>query len=291
MSFLDLKAALQTGGQHLGDLVWWALEDARIARSSLEIIWTGSGLAPELLPEPPTAEKALKAAVRESQTGRSDLLVRLGKEDEAELVFAVVRETRHPDGSVSFAQEARVNLDRRAEILTDDAPHHDVVIGIRAAFQKLRHEHTPDDIRRAMLRTLGSAAAVTLRDHGGVYWVPSPNAELLRKLQAAIEKIGNSKVWLLPVHRSVDSERTLGAAARGALEDELAVLKAEMQEFIANPPDRNATLVRRLDVFDGLKARAALYRDLLRVEFTDLEQQLNALATTVEDLLSKKSAA
>ncbi len=120
------------------------------------------------------------------------------------------------------------------------------------------------------MKALDACAAVTLRDHGGVYWVPAPHAETVRRLQGAIEKIGSSRVYLLPVHASADASRTLGDAAKLAIEDELATLKAEVAGFIASPPDRLSTLVRRLDAFDALKNRAALYRDVLQVHVQDL---------------------
>ena len=161
-----------------------------------------------------------------------------------------------------------------------------------------------DDVRRSMMKVLDACAAVTLRDHGGVYWVPSPYAETVRRLQGAIEKIGSSRVYLLPVHSSADANRTLGDAAKVAcwctladasrpwsqIEDELAALKAEVEGFMASPPDRPSTLVRRLDAFEGLQARANLYRDVLQVHVQDLEATLSGLTVSVEALLSAKAA-
>ncbi len=291
MTLDKITSVLNKGGQHLGDLIWWTLAEARIDRSTLENIWTGAQLAPEYLPEPPTAEKALKAAVREAAVGQPDRLIRLGKEDEAEIVFAVVRETKHTDGSISYAQETRVILDRKAESVSSDVPGHDLAGVIATRFGELRSTHTADDVRRAMMKTLDGCAAVTLRDHGGVYWVPAPYAETIRRLQGAIEKIGSSRVYLLPVHSSADANRTLGDAAKLAIEDELAALKAEVEGFMASPPDRPSTLVRRLDAFDGLQARANLYRDVLQVHVADLETTLAGLANSVEGLLNQKSAA
>ena len=285
-----ITSALETGGQHLGDIVYWTLTEARIDRSSLENIWCGARLAPEFLPDPPTAEKALKAAVREASVGQPDRLIRLGKEDEAEIVFAVVRETRHEDGSVTYQQETRVTLDRKAETVSSDVPGHDLAGVIATRFGELRATHTPDDIRRAMMKTLDACAAVTLRDHGGVYWVPAPYADLLRRLQVAVEKIGSSRVYLLPVHASADANRTLGDAAKVAIEEELAALKAEVEGFLSTPPERTSTLVRRLDAFEGLQSRANLYRDVLQVHVQDLEKTLGELTTSVESLLNQKAA-
>lgn len=291
MTIEIVRNALSKGGEHLGDLVWWTLADARTGRSTLEKIWAGAQLAPEHLPDPPTAEKALKAAVREAATGQPDRLIRLGKEDGAEIVFAVVRETKHADGSVTYQQETRIILDRRGESVFCDMAGHDLAGVITTRFAELRGTHTPDDVRRAMIKTLDACAAVTLRDHGGVYWIPSPHAGTLRKLQTAIEKIGSSRVYLLPVHASAEASKTLGEAAVTALTDDLAALKAEVETFKASPPDRQATLVRRLDAFEDLRGRAELYKSVLSVTVADLDSTLNSLAASVETLLKQRVAA
>jgi len=98
-------------------------------------------------------------------------------------------------------------------------------------------------------------------------------------------------VYLLPVHATDKANRTLGDAAKLAIEDELAALKAEVEGFMAAPPDRPSTLVRRLDAFEGLQARANLYRDVLQVHVADLENTLAGLTASVEQLLMAKQAA
>lgn len=291
MSFTELRSILSQGSHFLGDLVWWSLADAQVERGNLESYWHDAGLPPELLPEPPTVDRSLRCAVRECAVGQHDRLIRLGKDDDNELVFAIVRESRHADGSVSFAQEGRIFLNKKTEGIADDAPGHPLVVAIHAAFTRLRTTHTPDDVRRAMLRTLNAAAAVSLRDNGGVYWIPSPHAELVRRLRDAIERIGASKVFILPVHRSAESERALGSVARGAIEQELAALQSELDQFLANPPERASTLVRRLDTFELLRAKAVLYRDVLKVHVDDIDSKLTVLSNAVEGLLSTKNAA
>lgn len=91
MNIEELDAALCKGGHHLGDLVYWSLTAATLEHATLERIWDAAKLARGCLPDPPTAEKALKAAVREAAVGQPDRLIRLGKEEELEIVFAVVR--------------------------------------------------------------------------------------------------------------------------------------------------------------------------------------------------------
>jgi hypothetical protein len=117
--------------------------------------------------------------------------------------------------------------------------------------------------------------AVTLRDGGGIYWVPSVYAAELRRLQGAVEKIGASRVHVLPVHESQDASPALGAIASASLEAELAQLQAEIAAFVSMPPERTSTLPRRLEASAALRERAKLYRSVLAITVTDLDRQLD----------------
>ncbi len=291
MSLSLIRSHLQTAGEHLGDMLWWTLEDARIGRDRLEEVWQGAGLTASLLPEPPTPEKALRTAVREAQVGQQGHLIRLGKEDDDEIVFAVVEELRDGSGNVSYRQEARVALRRAAAAsLETDAPDHDIVRTVRERFERLLTTHTPDDIRRALVKTLASCAAVTLREHGGVYWVPTPFADTLRRLQAAVAGIGASRIDIVPIHATPEAAKALGDAARSALEEDLAALSSEIEAFLQEPPDRVSTLTRRLATFGELRSKARLYHSVLQVKVSDLDAKLDELTRHVEGLLQAKAS-
>jgi hypothetical protein len=287
----QIKSALGAAGPHLGDLVWWTLGDAATDRATLVSTWTGAGLLATLLPEPPTAEKALKTAVRTCQVGESERLIRLGKEDEQAIVYALVREQRLGDGSLSHAQEARVILQRASEQISSDNPTHELAARIQNAFRQLRNTHTADDVRRAIVKALQSFHAITLRDSGGVYWVPRTHSEDVRRLERAISRLGTSVLSVLPVHDTVEGAKALGAAARGSLEDELRALRAELEEFKTTPPERSSTLERRLQLYAELSAKAQLYRDILKVQVDDLNQDLDGMAATIRQLLGTSAAA
>ena len=290
MTIDNIKRALARGGEHLGDLIFWSLSEARIDRVQLESIWSQAQLDAGLLPDAPSAEKAIKLAVRESQTGHPDRLIRLGKDDGAEVIYNIVREQRHDDGSLDYSTEAKITLDREREVFSSDRPQHDLVAAVQTRFDMYRKTHHPDDVRRTIVKTLGSLAAVTLREGGGVYWVPAPHAEKVRRMQTAVEKIGSSRVYLLPIHKTAESASALGEIAKGSIEDELLSLKNEIASFVDVPPDRASTLVRRFDSFEALRARAKLYRSVLAVEVQDLDKQLDKLSNTVEQLLAQKAA-
>lgn len=85
---------LNRGGQRLDDLICWKRVWARIDSSKLVKIRAGAKLAQEHLPDPPTGEKAVRSAVREAAVGQPEGLIRPGKEDDAGIVYPIVREIR-----------------------------------------------------------------------------------------------------------------------------------------------------------------------------------------------------
>jgi len=288
---LEQLRSVLSAGEHLGDMVWWTLSEASLDRATLVAKWTGAGLSADLLPEPPTAEKALRLAVRACQVGQAEHLVRLAKDSDGELIYAVVKEENLGEGVLAHRQEARVTLQKAAGAVTSDAPGHSLVRSISDTFVQLRDTHTADDVRRTVVKTLHTLAAVTLREGGGVYWVPRTHAATVRQLERAIGQLGKSTFHVVPVHQTDDGARTLGVVARGSLETELTALREELEAFKAQPPERPSTLQRRLEAFEQLRSRAQLYRDILHVQVEDLEQHLTSMATSVQELLAGQEGA
>lgn len=285
-----IKRHTNHGGEPLGDLLWWELANACITRPELQKLWVQSALPTELLPEPPSAEKTFKTAARETQVGHTDRLLRIAKDDDQEIVFGIVNEQRDGSGGLRYQQEARISLDRSSDSLSSDFPSHDMVRQFFQRFEDLRDVHTADDVRRTITKTLDSFAAVTLRANGGVYWVPAPYADGLRLLQGVVEKLGQSKMHLVPITRSKEGQAALAQAAKASIEDELNALQAEVQEFLANPPDRASTLMRRLTTYDDLRRRAGLYQTVLSAQVYGLGESLAQMERQVHGLLADKKA-
>lgn len=130
----QLVTVLATGGTHLGDLCFWSLSDASIVRIDLKSKWKLSGLPPQLLPEPPTIAKAFKLAVRETQVGLADRLLRPVIDNEASIVFAAVHEQKHDDGTLSYTPEPIDNAEVPSPLTRGDGPSH------RAARRRRRPE-------------------------------------------------------------------------------------------------------------------------------------------------------
>ncbi len=102
--------------------------------------------------------------------------------------------------------------------------------------------------------------------------------------------IGASRLDIVPIHATPEARAALGDAARAAIEDDLVALRAEIEGFLAEPPERTSTLMRRLQTFEELRGKARLYHSVLSVQVQDLEASLNELTLSVEGLLQSRAS-
>ncbi len=292
MSFSSLKETMAAGGEHLGDVTYWTLANADVPRPILEAKWAMAGLNKDLLPEEQTPEKALRLAVKAASLGMKGRMIKNTMENKTMLVFAVVKDIVDEKGNYDSSQETLIVLDKAATppTVTAGDPTNTTAMAVLAEYSKFINAHTSRDIAATIVKTLKSFKAITLRDTGGIYWVPRTQAENLRRLQGAVEGLGGSRVYLLPVHETAEASSALGAAASGSIEVELASLREEIEGFMADPEGgpRADTLERRLQAFEELRGRASLYQSILHVTVSDLDGQLDAMATSVKKMLDLK---
>jgi hypothetical protein len=292
-------AAITSGAEILGDLVWWSLSDARIGRSELLNIWGAAGLDIALIPPEPSGEKAIRTAVKDASVRLDGLIIRPVLHTPETISFAIVREVQGQNGVLSHSHEASVSYDRKGDRFAIDriastysrTPEELAKVDtlcdvIRQGYDQLRHTHTIDDVRRAMVKACESYSAVSLRDTGGIYWIPACYGPQIRQLQTAVEQIGKSTVYLLPIHKTTDGNRALAACASGSIEAELGALAREIDAFVAEPPDRVSTLTKRLPVFEALRDRADLYRTILGVQVEDLDGRLASMSKAIESMIA-----
>ena len=288
-SLQSLREQIQRGGEHLGDVVWWLLSEVSVSHATLEAEWLGHGLSPKLLPEPQTPQKALRQAVRTVQIGKRNVDIINSVDTNDHLVFTVSRaQPVDNEGNVTYAQEARMTLDKRTGILGSDH-NTELTERIRTEYDVLLSSHTARDIMMMITKALQQWSAVTLRDTGGIYYVPRTQSENLRRLRDVVKQFGKSQMFLLPVHSTDEAKQSLGTAAAGSIEAELTALQEEIHGFMQEPEGvRPSTLARRLEAFGDLRSRADLYRTILNVTVSDLGGQIQKLEQQVETMLAQK---
>lgn len=278
----------QAGGRRLGSLLWWSLANNRISHPELESMFEQQGLAHDYLPKAVKPAGAFRRAWRHAASGlASGLMLRRISESADELVVGLVEE--HPDATnkdLDYRVLARISFDKAEGRIEADAEH-GVVEEMRWLYR--RHlDHSTDDIRSMLTAFLGDAG-ISLRESGGVYFVPARFSTTLDALCAVVEAAGGNTTFRLPVLDTADGRSTLRDVANRSLDDELRALEQELAGF---DPDsvRASTLERRVEAFDALRSRVRMFSGVLQFKADGMLDRIANLQAGLRGQLGAKGA-
>jgi hypothetical protein len=289
MNYTKLKKVQENAlarGEHLGTLCWWALNGATISHETLVDKARIASLDERYLPKAIKPVAAFRRAWRHAARccPRGMMLREIGETPER-IVVGLVRE----DADVERAQldydvVGRITFEKATDVLTVHAPNE-----VTSEVQRLyahHHDHGSEDIR-GMLTGLMREAGVSIREAGGVYFVPPSFASTLAAMVQVVEGIGHNRVFTLPIADVGDAKATLADVARQTLDDEIRALEAELEAFAESGADtRDSTLARRLQRFDELRARVALFSGCLSFKAEALVAKIGGLQEDLRDKLN-----
>jgi uncharacterized protein DUF6744 len=314
----------------IGYTVFWRLPGIRVSHPDLEQALQATGFD-KYLPDPPTPRVALRRALAEwiktkhrisrnlqlqqddedqdrNGGGRRRTLIRVincaGSEH---LVYALVAEDI--DFSVlglSYGTALRILLHKKTGemICTTDA---EGVIDAQRESRRLTDELAPywrqyrdlfiaRDLSEMMREIINGMSAVSLRQAGGVYFVPSSERDSLLRLRQLITDIPQVTgldpfVCSLGVPDAVEAKRGLSKAIHAGLLDEINSLRGDLGRLSESGDRlREKTIAQRLVIYKQLKAKAAMYQDLLGMRQDQVRDGIAGLEREALSLLSSETA-
>src|SRR5262245_58469872 len=310
----------------VGYAVFWRLTGIRVSHLDLEQALQATGFE-KYLPDPPTPRVALRRALAEwikakQQIARSLQRQKDDEEDEGNggvrrrtlirvinragsehLVYALVAEDI--DFSLlglTYGTALRILLHNKTGemICTTDA---EGVIDAQRESRRVTDELAPywrqyrdlfisRDLSEMMRELINGMNAVSLRQAGGIYFVPAGERDSLLRLRQLIADIPQAPgldpfVCALGVPDAVEAKRGLSKAVHAGLLDEINSLRGDLCRLSESSDRlREKTIAQRLVIYKRLKAKAEMYQELLgmrqdqvRAEIAGLEREaLNLLA-------------
>ncbi len=257
------------GGRHIGDLVAWNASGVDVRREDARVIFAAEGLA-ELIVDVDAAT-ALSRAVAEVRRPPG-VLVRAFAHPKGDtpVAFGVyLQRGRAGEVGDEYVCGARCRVDRDRQTVAvlapegagplDEAMAHAEAVA-RHAEHLVTHCETKD-ISSAMVAAIKRLSGVPLRDRGGFYLLPPSSCPTWDRLRRSLERIGVEPIRV-EMHDAPDNMNTARAAARGALEADVAELFADLEKARTEGMRQHA-LVRRVELCKELAAKAELYRGVL----------------------------
>jgi Family of unknown function (DUF6744) len=312
----------------VGYTVLWRLAGIRVSHPDLERALQTAGFE-KYLPDLPTPRVALRRALAEwirakkriarnyqiqqdnddldENSGRQRTLIRVINRAGCEhLVYALVAED--VDFSMlglSYGTALRILLHKKTGemICTTDA---EGVIDAQRESRRVTDELAPywqqyrdlfisRDLSQMMREIIDGMNAVSLRQVGGVYFVPAIEHDALlrlRQLIAGIPQIEEpgSFVCALGVPDAIEAKRSLSKAVHAGMLDEISTLQADLGRLSESGDRlRETTIAHRLVIYKRLKAKAEMYQDLLGIQQDQVRACIAGLEREALNLLGAES--
>jgi hypothetical protein len=265
-----------------GAISYWRLS-GNVELAALALAWAGQGLDKDLLPAQPGDEVALGRAVRD-QAGKRRVVRPLGKRG----AWVIKDEAVAASGDdVVHTRVCTVKFESGSAAIEPGEVPSDVfeatAAAIRAGFRQARVELAPEDISGWLIALARDRAAVSLRDSGGIYFVPRTGVEFWRKAVKAIESVGAHRIFQIP---ALKNSEAIDAILDAVTNETRAAAEAIEAELVAEGDDALGAraLKTRAEACGSLLSKVEAYENLLGVK-------LPALVTRIEDLRAGVAAA
>jgi hypothetical protein len=266
---------------------------------------------PGWLAEEDDEDLRTRRLVREISAARSPLLTLALVAENADL----------SELGLSYLTNLRVCLDRTTDTLnlTTTPAGQDAVrqtalqdqallAGLVPHWAYYRDVHTGGDLGRMVHDIIAGLDASPMRAGGGVYFVPYAQRPALRALKhllaalpAAPGQENASSLVHLPILDRPAIKRQMAAIAHRSFMSELVALQKDLERFVQQAQAvtrsgkqgriKSQSMVSRLADYQAMKARVALYGEMMEMRQQEILRGLEQLQTTARTLLETAAGA
>lgn len=276
---VDLFAVDGAAAAEAGRTVWWTLHGA-VSVIDFEEACARAGLDHDL-PKQPEAKthlaRAMEAQRQNTIEGRGRCLRR---PLEVSGAYALVLEDAEGD-DLSYSIDIRAAIDRDGQQLVIEPDNTPAAGALRSEYYRQRSILTADDIGKWMLRALHGSEieAVTLRECGGLYFVPNRSLAAWSKYVRVLHEVTAHKVHEMP---ALPSDETVNVLL-DALTREATKLVGQVTQDLEEEtkPKGIRALQTSIRKLEDMKAKLAKYNDMLGVKLPEIEDNLTSVRANV----------
>ena len=231
------------------------------------------GLNPDAVPEV-RGKSAFIRAVEEVAFQKKAKHIKVA-DNIAKCAYVIVQTVVDPNNlDATFTTETKAIFHKGSETLTVEGPN-DVLI--QSLFEEYKTHYYSDQFRDTILRLLAyHTDFMTIRDRGGVYFIPSHNSDIIDRLQKLFEGYPECSLDMIPVIDTGLAKKSVWKSLVGEVTAEISDLKAGIASLETDPSERSVRL--RFEQFKKLKEKVANYEMLLQGTALNLKDDLDQVA-------------
>lgn len=249
---------LQTTVSFVGQLVWWTIGELQISRDDLQTALEQTGLGTKYLPRPINARDAFRRATSAAEVKRQklptkpgeremyvNLLVREVAQDKKFLVRHMVRELVDQNNvRLEYREILRFRLE--GDVLQveplDTTTGHDleaIAKQVTRAYQIEKDHYNDRHLRDIFLQVAMDCDAISVRESGAVYFIPSRFDETVAALKDFARwldhyRTGSRRIrcWSVPVVEADENKEMLAESLEEQVKHESQAMLAEIRRLL-----------------------------------------------------------
>jgi hypothetical protein len=261
--------ATDTNDHAAGTITYWRLSSTdQIQAQDLSDALARKD-ADDNAPRPPSPKTALRRAVAAQATG--------GKRFVRKGVNSILLVEQDGD-DFEVILTATVNVVGQPEVDATDSVNDLMAATVKQDYWQHLDQLSSTDISSWLIREAVECDAISLRDTGGVYFVPSHKLDRWEQICDALHEVSSCRVHRIPAMSTDDAVESILTA----LTEECKTFSEEMDAALGDS-DLGARAMRgRADKADKMLAKLTRYEALLGDKMSDIaaqiqEQQANAI--------------
>jgi hypothetical protein len=282
----------------IGYFVWWSVHNQRIRRDVMQALIDNAGIrnkhgskfeVPEIKPR-----SAFLKAVREvrGQQKNKGILIRKIRKDAISYLFGLVDERVDENAKeLHYAQNATMTFNPINGNLSTDRPHRAFTL-VKELYEEYKDYLNSDDVRALVLDIIAELPTVSVRQRGGIYFIPVKYEDMVNKLEFLLASLpgtngsagDGSYLSIAPQIDTEKSKKSIYKAFVVSLKNKLKGFTHALEDQEISTPH---ALKNKLHEFKEMRAEIEFYKDALQFQVDDLRDSLTVLTNKVKNKLLK----
>jgi hypothetical protein len=256
--------------QQPGGIIWWRKAGA-IPYEKFVAAWTAAGFDEKLLGKSCGPEKALRRAVdAQKEKGR----IRRKAPQGGWLIKASKLDMARNDEDL--ITELKVHLDDLGR-LHCEPPDHRCAAEIQASFDAALSVITAEDMTDLLTGLVEHLGGVTMREGGGVYFIPPASMPTWTQMVAVIQGISAHRIYKADAMRLND----IMDAILAGMQDEVLQATKRMEKDLAEERCGSRGLRNRAQECERIEEKIGGYEKLLGTSLTAIHDKMEALQANI----------
>lgn len=257
--------------QTAGAIVWWRLSgDTDI--KALGEAWGDAGLDKKLLPSAPSITVALTRACTAQQTAHR--LIRALPNQKG---WAVVDETSDKaTGTLSYQTVATAKI-LQGNPMIETGADDKLRANIWASYESSLGRLTVNDVSTWLTGLTQELKAVSLRDTGGVYFIPRDQIDRFRQMAGSLKGVTKHQLFEVPALKTEEAVEAILDAVLNEADREVSTIETEL-----DTSDLKARALRtRSSKAEALREKVEAYEQLLGRSMGAVKDRIEALKASI----------